>query len=122
MRRDVADGCGANKMWISGEPGRVSSGSCKLRANLGEERRALVVDQSARQPAALVLGRSSSALRHTLGGRRRRSGSGHWWLGKAALGPAKDLPGGDGLTLVEEELLRTGDRRQRRACCSSRQR
>jgi hypothetical protein len=45
MRRDVADGCGANKMWISGEPGRVSSGSGELGANLGEERRALVVDQ-----------------------------------------------------------------------------
>jgi hypothetical protein len=74
--------------------------------------------KSARQRAALALGRSASALRHTLGGRRRRSG--HGWLGKAALGAGGrfarrrwDDTGGRRTVL---------DRRQSRTCCSSRQR
>jgi hypothetical protein len=82
--------------------------------------------KSARQRAALVLGRSSSALRHTLGGRRRRSG--HGWLGKAALGAGGrfarrrwDGTGGRGTVLWQRDCSGQAPE-PHLLCCSSRQR
>jgi hypothetical protein len=121
MRRDVADGCGANKMWISGEPGRVSSGSGELRANLGEERRALVVDQE----------RSATSSTH-FRPKRLRVASYLGWE-KAEKRPRLARESCSGALGAGERFARRGwvdtggrgtvlDRRQSRTCCSSRQR
>jgi hypothetical protein len=119
MRRDVADGCGADKMWISGEPGRVSSGSGELGANLGEERRALVVDQERSAT-------SSTSFRPKL----LRVASYLGWE-KAEKRPRlarESCSGAGGRFARRKRWVDTGgrgpvlQRRQSRTCCSSRQR
>ena len=85
MRRDVADGCGANNLWISGEPSRDSSGSRTPGANLGEERRALVVDQECSATSSAHFRPKLLRVASYLLGRAKAE---QWpmLLGKAALG------------------------------------